>query len=233
MAWCREVPVPPLGLGEAVKDSKSAGCCRGFSGALPGKLHITDDSEREPRSSCVVCCRRAPSFGVLSSSASEIPGWFDWAIGWPPLCFWKGSHFLTANEKPNGHLKWSSKPFCWGGLQFFAVFTVFRPDYKARRQSSEDTQTSEDFHVAAICRVFANSLWENKPFRSKKMFQVVSEVVKTPHSDWPFQKNLHLLLALRGSEASKRGTWPLKTRQNAPTWKNSDVCAQALFSFYK
>ena len=33
-------------LGEAVKDSKYAGCCWGLFGALPGKLHITSDGER-------------------------------------------------------------------------------------------------------------------------------------------------------------------------------------------
>ena len=33
------------GLGEAAKDSKSVGCCRDSSGALPGKFPITDDSE--------------------------------------------------------------------------------------------------------------------------------------------------------------------------------------------
>ena len=48
---------------------------------------------------------------------------------------------------------------------------------KASVQTPEFTQTSEFFHVAAICRVFANSLWENKPFRSKKTFRAVSEVV--------------------------------------------------------
>ena len=96
-------------------------------------------------SSRVVCCRRAPSFGLLSSSASEIPGWFDWAIGRPPLCFWKGAHFLTANEKPNGHLKWLSKSFCWGGLQFFAVFTVFRPDYRRFQKIDTPFQNIDPF----------------------------------------------------------------------------------------
>ena len=44
------------------------------------------------------------------------------------------------------------------GSQFRARPPIFFGRGKAWRQTSEFTQTSEDFHVAAICRVFANFL---------------------------------------------------------------------------
>ena len=98
-------------------------CCPGTSG------HISP-CRGSPVKTGNAARHRPSLFGLLSSQPTESPCLFDWAILMFHFRLGNGGHFSTANEKQNSQLKWNSKSFPWGGLQFFAVFTVFRPDYR-------------------------------------------------------------------------------------------------------
>ena len=99
---------------------------------------------------------------------------------------------------------------------------------KGSHKPLEKTQTSEDFQVGGICRVFANGLGEKTTFRTKKTFVFVFQKSSTGQDTSIglalSEKNLHILLAFCDVEASEETTWPLRTGQTTPPCKYSDDC---------